>query len=272
VEVGQVQLDQAFGPLTLLGFDLDTPTVYAGDILRLALHWQADRPIEDDHRIQLSLIGSDGTTVPLSDAPPVHGTYPTSRWSAGEVVTDRYTIRLDPGLSEDEYEVVVSVEGFDEAIPLGSVQVEGSDRLFEPPALTTDQTAAFGDVVRLLGYDLDYQPGDESATIRFGWQAIQPPEDSYSVFVHVVDGDGEIVAQHDGLPRGDYPLYRWVSGEVVLDEVTLPLPHDLPAGEYRIRVGFYRPETGERLPVEESSGEAGADFIWLEDLIVVGPE
>jgi hypothetical protein len=272
VEVGQVQLDQAFGPLTLLGFDLDTPTVYAGDILRLALHWQADRPIEDDHRIQLSLIGSDGTTVPLSDAPPVHGTYPTSRWSAGEVVTDRYTIRLDPGLSEDEYEVVVSVEGFDEAIPLGSVQVEGSDRLFEPPALTTDQTAAFGDVVRLLGYDLDYQPGDESATIRFGWQAIQPPEDSYSVFVHVVDGDGEIVAQHDGLPRGDYPLYRWVSGEVVLDEVTLPLPYDLPAGEYRIRVGFYRPETGERLPVEESSREAGADFIWLEDLIVVGPE
>jgi hypothetical protein len=152
------------------------------------------------------------------------------------------------------------------------VQVEQSDRLFEPPSFTTGQTATFGSAVRLLGYDLDYQPGEESATIRFGWQAVQPPAESYSVFVHMVGQDGAIVSQHDGIPQGDYPLYRWVAGEVVLDEVTIPLPHDLPAGDYRVRVGFYRPETGERLPVEESSGEAGADFIWLDDPIAVRPE
>jgi hypothetical protein len=272
VELGQYRLDETFGPLNLLGFDLDTPTVYAGDILRLALHWQAAEMIEGDHRIQLNLVGPDGERILLSDDHPVHGTYPISQWAAGEVVTDRYAVHLDPSLPEGEYDIVVSVEGLDEAIRLSSVQVEQSDRLFEPPAFTTDQTATFGDTVRLLGYDLDYQPGEDSATIRFGWQAIQPQAESYSVFVHVVDQDGAIIAQHDGVPQGDYPLYRWVAGEVVLDEVTIPLPRDLPAGFYRVRVGFYRPETGERLPVVESSGEAGADYIWLDDPIIVRPE
>lgn len=266
----QFRLERAMGPLRLLGYDLESTERYAGDLLRLALHWQAGEQPERDLRVRLELEGSGGERILLSEDHPVHGTYPTSRWLAGEVVTDRYAIRLDPDLPAGTYTLRLSVEGTGEEIELGTITVLQSERLFEAPPLEHEQTADFGGVVRLLGYDLGgpFRAGD-AVPLRLVWQAVAPPEEGYSVFVHVVDEEGAIITQHDGIPRGDYPLYRWVAGEVVPDEVALTLPPDLAAGEYRVRVGFYRPETGERLPVLSSSGEAGADFVWLDAAIEV---
>jgi hypothetical protein len=36
----------------------------------------------------------------------------------------------------------------------------------------------------------------------------------------------------------------------------IPLPADLPQGEYRVRAGLYRPDTGERLPLVGAAGDA----------------
>jgi len=70
------------------------------------------------------------------------------------------------------------------------------------------------------------------------------------VFIHLLDATGQIVAQHDGQPRnGAYPTSVWDAGEVVADEHVLDLPADLPTGAYRLRVGWYLPGTGDRLPV-----------------------
>jgi len=82
------------------------------------------------------------------------------------------------------------------------------------------------------------------------------------VFVHLLDAEGRIVAQHDSQPQdGAYPTSVWDAGEVVADEHVLDLPVDLPAGHYRLRVGWYLPGSGDRLPVVGDGDSVELDIV-----------
>ncbi|MFQ5578921.1 MAG: hypothetical protein ACE5G8_18235, partial [Anaerolineae bacterium] len=64
------------------------------------------------------------------------------------------------------------------------------------------------------------------------------------VFVNAQDEAGQTVTQIDHRPlRSVYPTTLWQPGQIIRE--TGPL--DLPPGVYRLRVGMYRLETGERL-------------------------
>jgi hypothetical protein len=64
------------------------------------------------------------------------------------------------------------------------------------------------------------------------------------MFVHVQRGDFELIAQRDAVPgNGLFPVEKWAPGELVRDQFALLLPHELPDGEYEIRVGIYDAET-----------------------------
>jgi len=114
---------------------------------------------------------------------------------------------------------------------------------------------AFAEGVELVGYALDrpLAPGLTSRLTLF-WRTGQPLARDYTIFVHVVDGQGKRWAQHDGWPvGGTYPTREWRAGELVVD------PHSLtvdPAASGRlcIQVGLYLLETGERLPLRDFSG------------------
>jgi hypothetical protein len=76
----------------------------------------------------------------------------------------------------------------------------------------------------------------------------------YTVFVHLLDETDQLVAQHDGQPwwQVKIPTSSWQQGETVLDQHTLQLPPELPAGTYRLQTGVYYWETLERLSVLEN--------------------
>jgi hypothetical protein len=78
------------------------------------------------------------------------------------------------------------------------------------------------------------------------------------VFVHVVDANGEIIAQQDSMPQRDsYPTSLWADSEYVLDSYAFV---NLPTGDLRLRVGLYLPADGSRLPMAENS-EIMGDFL-----------
>lgn len=109
----------------------------------------------------------------------------------------------------------------------------------------TSLSVQFGEGIRLLGYDLDVH--DQIGLVLY-WRSEQPVAESYDVFVHVLNEQGEIVAQADSVPvAGLAPTTRWQPGDIIRDGYTIPLPSALPAGEYTLRAGLYRRETGERL-------------------------
>jgi hypothetical protein len=76
----------------------------------------------------------------------------------------------------------------------------------------------------------------------------------YTTFVHLTNSAGELVAQQDQPPlKGAYPTSLWDPGEIIADELALPLPAELPPGRYELLVGLYDPLSGQRLPVPDSA-------------------
>ena len=89
-------------------------------------------------------------------------------------------------------------------------------------------------------------------TIQLGWQAESTPDFDYTLFIHLLDQQGEKIAQVDDQPRdawGPRPMTSWRAGQVVVDEHSLAIPADLPAGDYTLILGLYNWQTGDRLPV-----------------------
>ncbi|KAA3656910.1 MAG: hypothetical protein DWQ04_29695 [Chloroflexi bacterium] len=123
----------------------------------------------------------------------------------------------------------------------------------EQPAVTHAVDASIGENIRLFGFDLD-ESNEQILELKLLWQTITPMTQSYTVFVHVLDINGQLVAQQDGMPvQGSLPTTCWQSGEFVTDVYQLSLSQSEP---YQLVVGMYLLETGERLPV---TGAAALD-------------
>jgi 4-amino-4-deoxy-L-arabinose transferase-like glycosyltransferase/lysophospholipase L1-like esterase len=142
-----------------------------------------------------------------------------------------------------------------------------------PITQTADSGAVWGDQVKLSGYDLPvkaWQPGDIVPLTLF-WQTAQVLPADYSVFLHLIGPDGQIVAQTDSGPAGgSRPTSGWQPGEAVVDRHGLLLPASVVPGEYQLRLGLYLPSTGERLPVIGPAGKQLGDSMLLSRITVCG--
>ena len=77
------------------------------------------------------------------------------------------------------------------------------------------------------------------------------------MFLHLLDPAGTQVVVADAPPlNGDYPTRLWQAGDWIVDSRPVVIPTELPAGDYTLAIGFYDPQTGERLPL--ASGDEGA--------------
>jgi hypothetical protein len=118
----------------------------------------------------------------------------------------------------------------------------------------------------LLGYEAsgEFAPGG-AVDVTLYWEAegdMGGATETYFVFVHLLDADGLLVAQHDGpAVGGRYPPAAWIPGEPVPDSHTLFLDPALPAGTYTLQAGVYTWPTFERLPAWDAEGEALADRV-----------
>jgi hypothetical protein len=133
-----------------------------------------------------------------------------------------------------------------EPVAVGQVEVQAIERVFDLPEVEVESEAVFGDVLRLLGYDLHTTTNQLTLTLH--WQTLRQMDTSYKFFVHLVDVEsGELAAQADVIPHNwTYPTLWWEAGEVVSDEIVLPLT-DAPPGDYQLRVGIYHPDSGTRV-------------------------
>lgn len=121
--------------------------------------------------------------------------------------------------------------------------------------------ARFGDAIRLEGYALKPErlaPGDILQVTLF-WTADEPLEARYKVFVHVYADDAQPpAAQQDGEPGGGLAVTTgWTPGAIVADNHGVPLPANLPPGNYAVMVGLYELFTGSRLPVTVDNAGVG---------------
>ena len=97
------------GQITLLGYDATGLEVMPGDALSVTLYWEARVPPQADYTIFLHVAASDGPPHAQDDGQPRQGTYPTSFWDVGEVVTDLHTITIPADLPSGDYPLVAGV-------------------------------------------------------------------------------------------------------------------------------------------------------------------
>lgn len=96
------------------------------------------------------------------------------------------------------------------------------------------------------------------------WQALTRMEEDYTVFIHLLDEEGQIIAQRDSQPLfGFYPTSFWEKDEVVRDEYDIHVDSSTPSGGYELVVGMYLLGTGDRLPILDEEGQMMGDLIPL---------
>lgn len=131
----------------------------------------------------------------------------------------------------------------------------------EPVTEPSGFLARLGEEIALVDYSV--RSNGQGWQVQLEWQALAPPTESYTVFVHLRQGD-EIVAQDDGEPAdGCYPTRLWRTGDRVVDTHQLVPPHD-PKNEPRILTGLYIWSTKERLEVVSQAGQPLGDELELE--------
>ena len=132
---------------------------------------------------------------------------------------------------------------------LGEYRTEDHDLL----AVFSRQDGS-GSSIELL--DAWLVPTDGAIEVNTVWQA-EDASPQTTLFVHLVDGAGNLVAQADGDPLGgSYPLDQWQNGAHVMDTRSIEIED---AAGLAVRVGLYDRLSGERLQAVNKSGEPYAD-------------
>jgi len=115
------------GQITLLGAVLPDRHIELPGFIHLALMWRAQVDGPDDADVRVQLVGADGRVAQEIATPPVDGQYPSSRWLAGEIVRDQYSLWLAEDYVPGAYELRVglNLQGHDGWVSLGRVEVLG---------------------------------------------------------------------------------------------------------------------------------------------------
>jgi hypothetical protein len=244
----------------LIQVTVSPETVTPGMWVTVDLDWSSETAVAHDYSMCLHLANESETVSEKCE--PLAPDWPTSRWQAGEIVQRRFTLQMNPFWPAGAYTLSVSLHGPQEeiaAIPVASLSLDSRQRQFSPPQPAQETAVTWGDMIRLVGYDTAV---DETVDLTFYWQAQKRIEQSYKVFVHLINSDtNSLVAQSDFVPQGwTYPTNWWEAGEFIPDAVQLSLD-GIPSGKYEIRVGLYDSATGERLPPYSSDGSSYVDGI-----------
>jgi hypothetical protein len=274
-------LSAAFGDaMRLHGFSLH---FNRQEEVQVTVELAALRPLSGGQPV-LYLLDAAGQPVgATADVPPALVWSPVEAWSPGQPVQVRFNTlpwytretpayrlalgfvtgadvwdvaaRLRPVVAPDSPGAVrLPAEGtLIELAEIGQVggMPEGGPRLrrFDAPAPSHSLAANFAGQIELVGYDSPVIAADGLVSVRLYWRALAAPE-RLTRFGQLVGPDGQVYGQQDAAPdNGQYPTIGWQPGEVVIETVTFAAAPERPAGAYRLQVGLYRPESGERLPL-----------------------
>jgi hypothetical protein len=184
-----------------------------------------------------------------------------------------HSVHLATGTANGHYQIVASQAQGDalcgwlfysrDGCVLGEVVVSG---VALPPGV-----ANFEDKIALLAIETEeteLRPGGQ-LHVNLTWQGLAPMAEDYTVFVQVLDAQDRLVGQIDAWPRqGTYPTGQWTPGETIRDPHVVQLDDPLPAGSYRLQVGWYLLSTLRRLSILDEQGLPVDDKVVIPGFLV----
>lgn len=235
------------------------------------LFWQITAPTDEDYEFYLAYI-QDGTRYIARDSALGNISYPptpTSTWQPGtiysEIVGFKFpqdipsartgTIRIgvyhSDGESDDPNRPIypIPTDGGEADVVIQTLAVYDGGSPPTPIEGLASVDAIFGDIIALREVGIPERGATgETIHIDFHWEELHDITTDYSLFIHVVDTEGNRLAGYDSLVGGALISSTWQPGYTVYESVPVQLPDT--AGMYPVYVGLYNLATLERLGVD----------------------
>lgn len=262
IEVGR-RVDIALSnPITLVGHNILPAGSDVGQPISLIAVWQAQQPLTEDHQARVVWLDDEQVAASTPPFALVEG-FPTSEWQRAEVWAGQHVIFVPGRLTAGTYSVALELvdasgDPTGQRALLGEMRIGTPERVMEAPAGITPADLRWSNGVGLTGYMLpDSAAPGAALDLTLYWQPDQDMVENLTVFVHLVDANGQIIAQRDQVPAGGArPTLGWMPGEVVADSYSLLIPADASPGEYALRLGWYNAITGTRVLLDDGSDAA----------------
>lgn len=106
----QYRIDASFeDKIALLGVNLGSGQVRAGESIQITLYWQALKRMDTSYTVFLHLLDRDNTIHAQEDRIPAGGSRPTTGWVPSEIIEDSYRLQVDPKASPGGYQLEVGL-------------------------------------------------------------------------------------------------------------------------------------------------------------------
>ena len=221
-------------------------------ILNATLYWRALRDLDTDYAVFLHLDAPNGQTFATVDEVNPEN-IPTHSWPPGLYLRNPLQLKIPADLPPIRYDITTGVYNREtgERLPVQSSQTNsyslGSIWLVDAESdLVSPAIASFGPDITLHQAELS------NNHLTLLWQTSQSINQNLNIFIHILDRQGNLLNQADGVPYdGLYPLSYWQPGQLVADSRLLEL-----SGQARtLAIGVYDPAIGQRLPALDGGGQ-----------------
>ncbi|MCL4544843.1 MAG: DUF2142 domain-containing protein [Chloroflexi bacterium] len=263
-----------YGALRLVQMTFPAHPVAPGKQITVTLLWRVEHHAADNDAFSVQLHSPEGTLLAQRDLQP-GGAVPTFSWPAGLDISNVVPLKVLPNAPSpslallsvyvyplghpDQPTLARTAAGRPEPQPIIAHLVVRSStgQTSLPPSLPLRINVTFGRMIRLLSAAVpDHVEAGKLLDITLQWEAIRGPTADYTIFIHALDPGGRLIFQLDTRPHGGkLPTNDWVTGEVVTDHFSVPVPASTAPGVYRIVVGLYQLQTGKRLTLADGHSE-----------------
>lgn len=273
-----------FGDVALVAYERLDRRYSPGDKVRVKLYWQVLEQSQQDNSVFLTFVDDNKQDIGHYVTYPGAGALRTSQWQAGAIYADEYVISIHSAatgrypfdlhvewedLSADASIVATSAEGENIHPVLLDIGAVVSARLQDTTAgieIPVDMQPNFDESIRLESYLVNKDLNE----LVLHWKAETAPAENYTVFVHLQDDDGNIIAQADVPPRLPTKYWRWGESYATYHR----LPEELPLLDHIVSVGWYInddlsfPKTQYRHQIDSETEDEPSEEVFLDSFVV----
>jgi uncharacterized membrane protein len=124
---GDLQIEQPLfvdmQEIRLLGYVPTRETLNPGELLHVGVYWRARAQPQGDYDVSVQLLDANGHIAFERTSRPANGTYPTTQWSAGEVLLDWHDFVVPLDLAKGSYVIAVELRNVKDGSKLGAVNI-----------------------------------------------------------------------------------------------------------------------------------------------------
>lgn len=280
-------LDKKTPVASVVGYEIPPQDVRAGGFFFAKICWKSYGTVQVSYPYSLQLVGENDERPASRNSYHGLGSYPQQLWKPGEVFCDPTSLYLSGYVRQPRaYKLLVSMlyTTTDTHKPFDSLPAVDGNGVFVYPIISNIRVAPprqsqvlaptllIGDFAGLVNTRVVTQISADASpalSVTLRWVALAATPVDAKIFVHILNADGTIIAQHDHQPdMGWFPTNFWQKGDVIEDHFTVKLPAGTRLEDVHMGLGMYDAQTLQRLP---ATSAASSERL-RDDIFIVRPD